>query len=159
MRVAIVGSRAYPDPVEVALYVMALPPDTVIISGGANGPDAWAAWTAWAIGLPEPVVYKARWTQRRGKGQVVYAPKAGFKRNWKIVEDAERVVAFWDGRSNGTWHTITIAGKMGRPVETHLPTDVRTVARGGTSLPSTGSGKDPAGSASAVGGNDMGSGS
>ena len=41
---------------------------------------------------------------------------AGFVRNRAIVEAANVVVAFWDGRSRGTAHTIGLAREAGRQV-------------------------------------------
>ena len=60
MRVAIVGSRNYPNPAQVAEYVMWLPRDTVVISGAAPGVDSWALHVADAIGLKWEA-YPANW--------------------------------------------------------------------------------------------------
>jgi hypothetical protein len=41
---------------------------------------------------------------------------AGFKRNTQIVNDADVVVAFWDGTSRGSLDTITKAVKCNKTV-------------------------------------------
>lgn len=53
--------------------------------------------------------------------KVIYMPadwdidgrSAGFKRNVKMAEYADALVAFWDGKSSGTRHMIETAEKMG----------------------------------------------
>ena len=41
-RLGIVGSRHFPARDGVGSFVASLPPDTVIVSGGAEGVDSWA---------------------------------------------------------------------------------------------------------------------
>ncbi len=43
--------------------------------------------------------------------------KAGPIRNAQIVFNADRVVAFWDGKSRGTLNTVVQADRAGLPVE------------------------------------------
>lgn len=97
MKVAIVGSRDFPRLMLVVEYVHGLPPDTVVVSGGAYGVDMVAAREADKAGLVV-VEYKADW-ETHGKG-------AGMIRNTLIVEQADVVVAFWDGESRGTLDTM-----------------------------------------------------
>lgn len=104
MRLAIVGSRFYPRPDIVADLIATLPPDTTIVSGGAHGPDAWAAHVAGCYNLPEPIVLKPRWA---------LGLHAGFKRNSEIVALADKMIAFWDGESRGTQDTILKAALKG----------------------------------------------
>lgn len=107
-RVAIIGSRDFADLDAVRAFVRGLPVDTVVVSGGARGVDRVAAAEAQRCGLTI-VVYRADWIR--------YGRRAGYLRNVSIVEHAERVVAFWDGASKGTRHTIEIARRAGTPVE------------------------------------------
>jgi predicted Rossmann fold nucleotide-binding protein DprA/Smf involved in DNA uptake len=109
MKVAIVGSRNYPHPWLVASFVYALEPDTVIVSGGAHGPDSWAAHCAEVFGLPEPIIYRADWKK--------YGRSAGYIRNSLIVAACDSLVAFWDGESRGTFHSINLARRAGKPVK------------------------------------------
>lgn len=107
-RVAVVGSRRYPRESEVREFVRSLAGGSVVISGGARGVDAWAEDEARQCGLGV-VVHRAHW-ERWGR-------RAGFIRNELIVAEADRVVAFWDGESRGTRHTIEVARAKGKPVE------------------------------------------
>ena len=106
MRIAIVGSRNYPALDDVRRYVNSLPADTVIVSGGARGVDITAEEAARKRGLAT-FIYPADWTK--------YGKQAGFRRNRQIVEDCDQVVAFWDGKSHGTAHSLRLAVAMGKP--------------------------------------------
>ena len=94
MKVAVIGSRS----LRVDNLGMYLPEDvTEIISGGAKGVDASAREYALANGikltefLPEYDKY--------GRG-------APLRRNITIIEHADLVLAFWDGKSHGTKFVI-----------------------------------------------------
>ena len=82
---------------------------TEIVSGGAKGVDTTAREYATENGikltefLPEYSRYK------RG---------APLKRNIQIAEYADKVLAFWDGKSRGTKHMIDLAKKYG--LEVHV---------------------------------------
>lgn len=106
LTIAIVGSRKYPKPAFVRDFVRQLPKGVDIISGGAKGVDSVAEFSARHYGHPV-TVFAAEW-ERWGKS-------AGYIRNEYIVDAADFVVAFWDGESNGTDHTINLAKKRGVP--------------------------------------------
>lgn len=108
MHIAIIGSRNYSKPDLVRAYVAQLPQDTTVVSGGAPGPDSEAEQAAKKRGLPTRI-FRADW-QRYGKS-------AGPRRNRQIVSNADRLVAFWDGHSRGTAHSISEAKRQGKPVE------------------------------------------
>jgi hypothetical protein len=108
MKIAIVGSRDFDRFSLVVDYVNNLPKDTVVISGGARGVDRIATVAARNAGLLV-IEYPADW-ENGGKG-------AGFARNTLIVEQADRVVAFWDGDSKGTLDTLKKAAAAGKLVE------------------------------------------
>lgn len=108
MRIAIVGSRDYANLAAVRRYVLSLPKDTIIISGGARGVDREAELAAYEAGLQVEIFF-ADW-KTHGKD-------AGFIRNHEIVKSADRIVAFWDGRSRGTAHTIGLAKIASKPFE------------------------------------------
>ena len=40
--------------------------------------------------------------------------RAGYVRNTDIVKNSDMIIAFWDGKSKGTKHTIGLAQKMGK---------------------------------------------
>lgn len=106
MKLAIVGSRDYPDEMQVRQYVANLPAETIVLSGGARGVDTWAVDEALKRWDLTAEVYPAEW-QRYGKS-------AGYRRNADLVNAADQVVAFWDGRSSGTKHTIKLAQAAGK---------------------------------------------
>jgi hypothetical protein len=43
-----------------------------------------------------------------------FGKSAGYRRNVTIVEHSDIIVAFWDGKSKGTQHTINIAKEKGK---------------------------------------------
>ena len=104
MKIAIVGSRSIKK-ADIASYACA---GDEIVSGGAVGVDCLAADFAIKNGLklteflPE---YK------------IYGRAAPIVRNKRIVDYADRVVAFWDGVSRGTLSVIKYAQKTGKECE------------------------------------------
>ena len=97
MKVAIIGSRNYPELMKVREFVRALPDNTIVISGGAKGVDETAEEEAKKLGL-EVISITPEWDK--------WGKYAGLKRNDMIVSMADEVVAFWDGVSRGTKYTI-----------------------------------------------------
>lgn len=105
-RVAIVGSRAWQDHEMVRDYVYSLNEDDTVVSGGAKGVDEWAQIYAEERGL-ETLIFPADWN--------THGKKAGHLRNHDIVKNCHRLVAFWDGLSTGTQHSVGLARKTGKP--------------------------------------------
>ncbi len=107
MRIAIVGSRSVAK-VDVAPCVL---DGDEIVSGGAMGVDRCAAAYAREHGikltefLPE--------YERYGRA-------APIVRNKKIVDYADKVLVFWDGRSKGTLSVIKYAQKVGKVCEVNI---------------------------------------
>ncbi len=109
MRVAVIGSRG----LQVDHLEDYLPEDvTEIVSGGARGIDTCAKNYALAHGLklteflPEYEKY--------GRG-------APLRRNITIIEHADLVLAFWDGKSRGTKYVIDNCKKRNIPVVVFTP--------------------------------------
>jgi len=141
-RVAIIGSRDYPDLGEVTAYVESLPAGTVVVSGGARGVDQTAEKAARARGLTvvsyRPVKHDKVWRVVRETfvgGAWERIPReatfptfrqVAFFRNALIAEDCTRMVAFWDGRSRGTHNALGHARRFGRPFEVWVPDPERT---------------------------------
>lgn len=122
MKVAIVGSRGFASMEAVREFVRALPDTAIVVSGAGDQKRAAVARKHWGVdehaedeaiarGLVV-VSYPPAW--RRPDGTIDRG--AGFARNGRIAEQADRVVAFWDGKSRGTKDTIDKARKMGRPI-------------------------------------------
>ena len=115
MKVLVCGSRSWIYQGVMYRRLRQLPPGSTIISGGARGADELAEWLAPALGFTSKV-YPADWE--------TFGKRAGYIRNVQMLEqDPDLVIAFWDGESRGTAHTIREAEKRGIPVE---------VIRGGT---------------------------
>lgn len=106
---AVVGSREFGDEEHVCRILDAIHARLKIkriVSGGARGPDRWAIVWAKKNNVPYSE-HLADWN-RWGKS-------AGFRRNADIVNECERLVAFWDGESKGTKSSIGIARKQKKP--------------------------------------------
>nr|WP_317413120.1 hypothetical protein [uncultured Solibaculum sp.] len=94
MKIAIIGSRN----LMVTDLQQYLPKDTTeIVSGGARGIDACAKEFAFRKGL----ILTEFLPKYEKFGR--YAP---LKRNLQIINYADEVIAFWDGKSRGTKHVI-----------------------------------------------------
>lgn len=107
MKVAVIGSRSMHH-VELAAY---LTDAEEIVSGGAVGVDTCAAAYAKENGL-KLTVFLPEYTR--------YGRAAPIVRNKQIVDYADRIVAFWDGKSKGTMSVIAYAGKKGKACEVIL---------------------------------------
>ena len=108
MKVAVVGSR------ELRIENLGdyLPPETTeIVSGGARGVDACAREYAQRHGL-KLTEYMPEYSR--------YGRAAPLKRNITIIESADLVLAFWDGRSRGTKYVIDNCTKRNIPVKIHI---------------------------------------
>lgn len=74
-----------------------------VVSGAAAGADTLGKMWANVNGC-DMVEFPADWN--------TYGKAAGFIRNKTIIEAADVVFAFWDGKSKGTKHSIKIAKEM-----------------------------------------------
>jgi len=80
---------------------------TSIVSGTAAGVDTLAIKFADAYNLP-CAKFPADWN--------THGKSAGYKRNVVMAENADALVAIWDGESRGTQHMINIARARGLKV-------------------------------------------
>lgn len=106
MKIAIVGSRE-PGNINFAQELekrININNGDTIISGGAKGIDSLAAQYATTQGLA--LIEIRPDYARNGRG-------ATFIRNREIVDNADMVVAFWNGTSKGTKYTIDYANRKG----------------------------------------------
>ena len=119
-KIAIVGSRKFKDKKFVKDTVgKYFDIEYTFISGGAHGVDSWAEETIDEMNkIINPVylikknIYLPNWNK--------YGKRAGFIRNELIVNEADKVVAFWDGISKGTKHSINLAIKAGKPIDIYI---------------------------------------
>jgi hypothetical protein len=109
MKLGIIGSRNFND---YDLLCGVLDPHkdkiSLIISGGAKGADLLAEKYADENGI-EKLIFLPDWN-KHGKS-------AGFIRNSDIVANSDKILAFWDGTSNGTKNTIEKAENAGKKVK------------------------------------------
>lgn len=107
MTMAVIGSRGFEDYEFLCNTLDKFDNITTIVSGAAKGADALAAKYAKnrAIRLVE---FPADWA--------THGKKAGFKRNHDIINNSAEVVAFWDGASTGTRHSVRLAQNQGKKV-------------------------------------------
>lgn len=146
----IVGSRCFPNLVAVEQRVWQFADLGLewpfVISGGARGVDTRAEVSAQAAGLrvisfrPKKLYIDGPfgiaifdsfagpegswWLHEGSDGEPVRFldfRSAAFYRNGMIVQNAGRVVAFWDGESNGTKDSIDKALKSRKPLEVVFP--------------------------------------
>lgn len=116
MRTIIAGGRECGSilPVERAMAACGWVP-SVVLSGKAPGVDRLGEDWANARQIPvEP--YPAKWRDEQGRKD----PLAGFKRNALMAENAEALVAIWDGVSPGTKDMIERAQEKKLRVHIHL---------------------------------------
>ena len=107
MKIAIVGSRDI-IVADIGKYVS---DGDEIVSGGAVGVDACAAEYAKKHGM-KFTVFLPQYAR--------YGRAAPIVRNKEIVDYADRIVVFWDGKSKGTQSVIQYAEKRGKPCEVIL---------------------------------------
>lgn len=114
------GSRSWSDRDAIRAALEGWPATTTLLHGNANGADRIAASVAAELGY----------------GIRPYEPdkRAGILRNLAMLDERPDVVlAFWDGRSHGTRHTIREARRRGIPVQVfrpHGPLDEREALSG-----------------------------
>ena len=122
MKVAVIGSRSFNDYMllseELKKYEI-----SCIISGGAKGADQLAERYALKHNIPT-VIFEAKWNDLSHPNAVIkknswgkeYDAMAGKRRNKDIVNAADCIIAFWDGRSPGTQDSIDFAKKLEKPL-------------------------------------------
>ena len=104
MKVAVVGSRSI-FTTDIGAYIS---DEDEIVSGGAIGIDSCAAEYAKKNGL-KLTVFLPQYEK--------YGRAAPIVRNKKIVDYADKIVVFWNGKSKGTLSVIKYAEKTGKLCE------------------------------------------
>lgn len=122
--VVVCGSRKFSDPLKATAAIVSrvgrLPRSTALVHGDAAGADRLAAAAAKRIGFAI-VAFPAHWQVHsddcRCKGYG-WCREAGKRRNLEMLDlKPDLVIAFWNGSSTGTLHTITNARERGLPLE------------------------------------------
>jgi len=118
VNIGVVGSRSFHDYEQLKdvldreiKHVRLYKPDINIriVSGGARGADTLARRYAYSRADVEYTEHRPDWKE--------HGRKAGIMRNYEIVKSSARLVAFWNGKSKGTKHTIIAARQSGRNVK------------------------------------------
>lgn len=108
MKVAVIGSRR----LTIDNLEKYLPSETTeIISGGAKGIDTCAKEYA--------IAHNIKLTEFLPEYEK-YGKNAPLKRNITIIENADIVLAFWDGISNGTRFVIDKCRETGKEVKVEI---------------------------------------
>lgn len=108
MKTAIIGSRG----LTVKNLEKYLPQETTeIISGGAKGIDTCAKEYA--------IAHNIKLTEFLPEYEK-YGKSAPLKRNISIIENADIVLAFWDGKSRGTKFVIKKCRELGKDIKVEI---------------------------------------
>jgi len=132
MKIAVIGSREFKDKnlifeiirhtfQEQLINKYSIEEPHIFISGGAKGVDNYSEcciddWNERMINseykLHKKIIFKPNWNK--------YGKSAGFKRNKLIINEADKVIAFWNGQSKGTKHSIDLAIEKGIPIDIYI---------------------------------------
>ena len=107
-RVIIAGSRSFDDYEllvrKMDMLLQNITDEIAVVCGEARGADTLGKRYALERGY-RVLSYPADWD--------TYGKRAGYMRNITMAENADALVAFWDGESRGTKHMIDIARQYG----------------------------------------------
>lgn len=110
MKIIIAGSRSFSDWDVFMGHMSVLRPDfslKEVVSGGAKGADFLGESFAKLFNVSLKI-FPANW-ETHGKA-------AGIIRNKEMGNYADALIAFWDGKSNGTRHMIKYMYELNKPV-------------------------------------------
>lgn len=110
MNIIVAGSRTFTDYklLEETLNKYVSPNDT-IISGVAKGADMLGIVYSYRHNI-KIKRFPANWN--------LYGKSAGYKRNVEMANNADMLIAFWNGISRGTKHMIDIMNNQNKKVIT-----------------------------------------
>lgn len=114
-RIVACGSRRFTNQFQASLHIDGFftqcPEKIEVIVGGATGADSMIEAAARRNGHTVTVM-EADWE--------TYGKKAGILRNLQMLDrNPDIVVAWWDGKSRGTKHTVEEARRRGIPVQVY----------------------------------------
>lgn len=106
MKIAIIGSRNFKDKNLLNETLDSYQNQvTVVVSGGAKGADCLGEEWAKENNI-QTEIFLPNWEK--------FGKSAGFIRNNYIIENSDEVIAFWDGKSKGTNHSISLCKKLNK---------------------------------------------
>ena len=106
MKISIIGSRSFFDYTMLEKILNKEKID-ILVSGGARGADSLGEQYAKNNNIPT-LIFKPDWKK--------FGRAAGFIRNKDIIDNSDKVIAFWDGKSKGTLNSINLAKKQNKKV-------------------------------------------
>lgn len=109
-KLAIIGSRNFFDYTKleyIASSICSKLGISTIVSGGAKGADLLGERFADEKKLNK-LIFIPDWDK--------YGKSAGYRRNVDIINNSDIVLAFWDGDSKGTHHSMEIAKSQNKHV-------------------------------------------
>ena len=108
MNLAVVGSRTFNNYELLENEILKSKLNIgCIVSGGAKGADKLAERFAMKYNLDTNILLP-EWDK--------YGKSAGYRRNKDIIDACDICIAFWDGESTGTKHTIDLAQEVKKPL-------------------------------------------
>ncbi len=108
MKLAIIGSRTFIDYNTLCNHLKQyINVTTLVVSGGARGADSLGEQWAQDNNI-QTQIFPAEWNK--------YGKRAGYIRNEDIIKNCDFCIAFWDGKSKGTLHSIKLCKKYTKPV-------------------------------------------
>ena len=109
MRTIIAGSRGITSlPLITEIIESSNIPITEVICGGARGVDSLGRkWAGNGNRIPVKL-FTPKWDE--------FGKSAGYRRNLEMADNADALIAIWDGESRGTNHMINIAKERGLKV-------------------------------------------
>ena len=106
MKLAIIGSRTFNN---YSLLESYLNPHknniSLVISGAAKGTDSLSEKWANENNI-KTLIFPADWNK--------YGKRAGYIRNEDIIKNCDNVIAFWDKKSKGTKHALSLCKKYNK---------------------------------------------
>jgi hypothetical protein len=109
MKLAIIGSRTFNN---YKLLKETLEPYktkiTLVVSGAAKGADSLGEKWAYENNI-KTLIFPADWD--------THGKRAGYIRNEDIIKNCDCCIAFWDGESKGTKHSLSLCKKYDKPVK------------------------------------------
>jgi SLOG family YspA-like protein len=108
MKLAVVGKKEYTNYKDFRNVLDQIKGIKKIISGGAVGTDAMAKRYAEESGIE---------FQEFPPQYELYSVEAKHNRDRRIVENCDRVLAFWDGNCEGTSYTMKYAMELNIPIK------------------------------------------
>ncbi|MDP8268598.1 MAG: SLOG family protein [Candidatus Tenebribacter davisii] len=107
MRLAVIGAKSFTDFNYLSKFLINILNIEMIISGGAPGTDALARQFA----VQNDIRYLEFSPDIKKFGD-----KAKHIRDKLIAEKCDELIAFWDGKCEGTKYTMELVESLGKPV-------------------------------------------